>query len=46
MRRRPMERVLNIVHDFLMLDSLRDCYATKLARRIAVGAIKEALHGS
>ncbi|MER7834758.1 alpha/beta hydrolase [Streptomyces sp. NPDC096040] len=39
-------RVLGIVHDFMMLDSLRDCYATNLARRIAVGAIKEALHGS
>ncbi|MEU0967426.1 alpha/beta hydrolase [Streptomyces sp. NPDC005917] len=39
-------RVLGIVHDFMMLDSLRDCYATNLARRIAVGVIKEALHGS
>ncbi|MFE3826983.1 alpha/beta hydrolase [Streptomyces sp. NPDC059092] len=39
-------RVLGMVHDFLMLDSLRDCHATDVARRIAVAAIKDALHGS
>lgn len=39
-------RVLGMVHDFLMLDSLRDCHATNVARRIAVDAIKDALHGS
>ncbi|MGW5655281.1 alpha/beta hydrolase [Streptomyces humi] len=39
-------RVLGMVHDFMMLDSLRDCYATNLARHLAVGTIKEALHGS
>ncbi|MEU1709064.1 alpha/beta hydrolase [Streptomyces sp. NPDC005706] len=38
-------RVLGMVHDFLMLDSLRDCHATGVARRIAVGAIRNALHG-
>ncbi|MFD9476254.1 alpha/beta hydrolase [Streptomyces nojiriensis] len=38
-------RVLGMVHDFLMLDSLRDCHATNVARRIAVDAIKDALHG-
>ncbi|MGQ4416813.1 alpha/beta hydrolase [Streptomyces sp. SAS_269] len=38
-------RVLGMVHDFLMLDSLRDCHATGIARRIAVGAIRNALHG-
>ncbi|MEU6069738.1 MULTISPECIES: alpha/beta hydrolase [Streptomyces] len=38
-------RVLGMVHDFLMLDSLRDCYATNVARRIAVGALRNALHG-
>ncbi|RPE46532.1 acetyl esterase/lipase [Streptomyces sp. Ag109_O5-1] len=39
-------RVLGMVHDFLMLDSLRDCHATDIARRTAIGAIKAALHGS
>ncbi|ONM47091.1 alpha/beta hydrolase [Nocardia donostiensis] len=38
-------RVLGMVHDFLMLDSLRDCHATKLARNLAVEALAEALHG-
>jgi acetyl esterase len=38
-------RVLGMVHDFLMLDSLRDCHATNVARRIAVGALRSALHG-
>jgi acetyl esterase len=37
-------RVLGMVHDFLMLDSLRDANATKLARRLAVDALKTALH--
>lgn len=38
-------RVLGICHDFMMLDSLRDCYATHVARRIAVEALRNALHG-
>ncbi|MEY9931672.1 acetyl esterase [Catenulispora sp. GP43] len=36
-------RVLGMVHDFLMLDSLRDSNATTLARRLAVDALKTAL---
>lgn len=36
-------RVLGMVHDFLMLDSLRDTNATKLARRLAIDALKAAL---
>ncbi|MFG2881510.1 alpha/beta hydrolase [Streptomyces sp. NPDC048297] len=39
-------RVLGMVHDFMMLDSLRDCHATNVARSIAVAAIREALQGS
>ena len=31
-------RVLGMVHDFLMLDSLRDANATKAARHLAVDA--------
>jgi acetyl esterase len=38
-------RVLGMVHDFLMLDSLRDANGTKLARRLAVDALKTALAG-
>ncbi|MER6126815.1 alpha/beta hydrolase [Streptomyces sp. NPDC001795] len=38
-------RVLGIVHDFMMLDSLRDCYATKVARKLAIDAVGNALHG-
>jgi acetyl esterase len=37
-------RVLGMVHDFLMLDSLRDSNATALARHLAVDALKTALH--
>nr|WP_228560856.1 alpha/beta hydrolase [Catenulispora pinisilvae] len=37
-------RVLGMVHDFLMLDSLRDTNATNLARHLAVDALKTALH--
>ena len=33
-------RVLGMVHDFLMLDSLRDANATKLARRLAIDALR------
>jgi acetyl esterase len=36
-------RVLGMVHDFLMLDSLRDANATKLARHLAIDALKAAL---
>lgn len=38
-------RVLGMVHDFLMLDSLRDCKATNVARSLATDALAEALHG-
>jgi acetyl esterase/lipase len=37
-------RVLGIVHDFMMLDSLRDCRATIVARHLAVDALRTALH--
>ncbi|NLU68081.1 alpha/beta hydrolase [Streptomyces sp. HNM0574] len=36
-------RVLGVVHDFLMLDSLRDCAGTAVARRITVDALRNAL---
>ncbi|MEV6423979.1 alpha/beta hydrolase [Streptomyces sp. NPDC051662] len=36
-------RVEGMVHDFLMLDSLRDCHATKVARELAISALKKAL---
>ena len=36
-------RVLGMVHDFLMLDSLRDCKATAVARHLAVDALRTAL---
>ncbi|WP_083898308.1 alpha/beta hydrolase [Nocardia vinacea] len=39
-------RALGMVHDFLMLDSLRDCHATNMARNLAIEALAEALHGS
>jgi acetyl esterase len=35
-------RVLGMVHDFLMLDSLRDANATKVARRLAIDALRSA----
>ncbi|WP_420881057.1 alpha/beta hydrolase [Rhodococcus sp. (in: high G+C Gram-positive bacteria)] len=38
-------RVEGMVHDFLMLDSLRDCRATVVARTLAVDAVRRALHG-
>jgi acetyl esterase len=38
-------RVLGMVHDFLMLDSLRDCRATAVARELTVGVLKRALRG-
>ncbi len=38
-------RVLGMVHDFLMLDGLRDCHGTVAARALAVGALRRALHG-
>lgn len=37
-------RVLGMVHDFLMLDSLRDAKATKVARHLAIDALRTALH--
>ncbi|MEU6019548.1 alpha/beta hydrolase [Streptomyces sp. NPDC047515] len=36
-------RVLGMVHDFLMLDSLRDANATRVARQLAIDALKAAL---
>ncbi|MGC5361984.1 alpha/beta hydrolase [Streptomyces sp. DT24] len=36
-------RVLGVVHDFLMLDSLRDCRGTAVARELATGALRRAL---
>ena len=36
-------RVLGMVHDFLMLDSLRDANATKLARHLAIDTLRSAL---
>lgn len=36
-------RVQGMVHDFMMLDSLRDCKATKVARHLTVNALKNAL---
>lgn len=37
-------RVLGMVHDFLMLDSLRDTKAAAVARTLAVDALRRALH--
>ncbi|MFJ8791775.1 alpha/beta hydrolase [Streptomyces sp. NPDC102462] len=39
-------RVGGMVHDFMMLDSLRDTHATRVARHLAVQALHRALHGS
>ncbi|GAA4846535.1 alpha/beta hydrolase [Saccharopolyspora rosea] len=39
-------RVNGMVHDFLMLDSLRDCNATRVARQVAIDALNAALHGT
>lgn len=38
-------RVLGMVHDFLMLDSLRDCNGTKVARLLTTQMLRTALHG-
>ncbi|ORA28281.1 alpha/beta hydrolase [Mycobacterium aquaticum] len=37
-------RVAGMVHDFLLLDSLRDTRAANVARRLAVEALRTALH--
>ncbi|WP_436776409.1 alpha/beta hydrolase [Yinghuangia sp. YIM S09857] len=37
-------RVAGMVHDFLLLDSLRDTRAANVARHLAVEALKKALH--
>ncbi|MGW4390467.1 alpha/beta hydrolase [Streptomyces sp. NPDC004685] len=39
-------RVAGMVHDFLLLDSLRDTKAADIARKIAVDFLRMALHGS
>ncbi|MGW3957545.1 alpha/beta hydrolase [Streptomyces sp. NPDC004752] len=38
-------RVGGMVHDFMMLDSLRDTHAARVARHLAVQALHKALHG-
>ncbi|MFE9813109.1 alpha/beta hydrolase [Streptomyces sp. NPDC005548] len=38
-------RVQGTVHDFLMLDSLRATLAANVARKVAVDAVRQALHG-
>ncbi|MEU6423580.1 alpha/beta hydrolase [Streptomyces spiralis] len=37
-------RVSGTVHDFMLLDSLRDTPATNVARKLSVDALREALH--
>ncbi|GHG27961.1 alpha/beta hydrolase [Streptomyces filamentosus] len=37
-------RVAGMVHDFLLLDSLRDTRAANVARKLAVDALRDALH--
>ncbi|MEV7496530.1 alpha/beta hydrolase fold domain-containing protein, partial [Streptomyces anulatus] len=37
-------RVAGMVHDFLLLDSLRDTRAANVARKLAVDALRAALH--
>ncbi|MCO5215564.1 MAG: alpha/beta hydrolase [Thermomicrobiales bacterium] len=39
-------RVAGMVHDFLLLDSLRETRAANIARKLAVDALRTALHGS
>ncbi|WP_432174317.1 alpha/beta hydrolase [Streptomyces sp. Tue6028] len=39
-------RVAGMVHDFMLLDSLRDTRATNVARHLAVDALRKALHDS
>jgi acetyl esterase len=36
-------RVVGMVHDFLMLDNLRDVHGTRVARHLAIDALKTAL---
>ncbi|MFC4377739.1 alpha/beta hydrolase [Nocardia halotolerans] len=37
-------RISGTVHDFMLLDSLRNAPSTNVARKLAVGALHEALH--
>lgn len=39
-------RVAGMVHDFLLLDSLRDTRAATVARKLATNTLHTALHGS
>jgi acetyl esterase/lipase len=39
-------RVAGMVHDFLLLDSLRDTRAANVARELAVDALRTVPHGS
>ncbi|MFF8690849.1 alpha/beta hydrolase [Streptomyces sp. NPDC002431] len=39
-------RVAGMVHDFLLLDSLRDTRAANVARKLAIDALRTALHDS
>ncbi|BDZ59869.1 hypothetical protein [Barrientosiimonas endolithica] len=36
-------RISGTVHDFMLLDALRDTPATNVARKLAVDAVREAL---
>ena len=38
-------RVLGMVHDFLMLDSLRDTRGARVALQLTIDALRRALHG-
>lgn len=38
-------RVLGTVHDFMMLDSLRDTAANNVALKLAGDTLRDALHG-
>lgn len=37
-------RISGTVHDFMLLDSLRDTPATNIARKLAIDALRDALH--
>ena len=37
-------RISGTVHDFMLLDSLRDTPATNVARKLAIDALRDALH--
>nr|BFE77574.1 hypothetical protein GCM10020093_001750 [Planobispora longispora] len=39
-------RYLGIIHDFVMLNALRETYAADSAIELAAGTLRRALHGS